>query len=267
MEKTSDKPLYRLQQIAATLRAPDGCPWDIKQTPSTLKPYAIEEAYELYDAIEKNDTKNIKEELGDLLYQVYAHSQIFSEQGEFTIDDVAQGIIDKLIRRHPHVFGTDTVSSSEEVSERWEKIKRAEKIKGESVMDGVPKAMPALLKAFRVQEKAARLGFDWKEITDIEKKLDEEIVEFKEALITQEIDSDHVVEELGDILFSIVNICRFQKINPEEALLKSTDKFISRFKFMEDKATLRETRLEKMSIAQLEELWQEAKTVEKNRKA
>jgi len=261
MEKTMEfkekRPLYLLKEIAEILRAENGCAWDRKQTPKSLRPYLIEETYELYDAIETENTPHIKEELGDYLYQAYAHAQIASENNEFTIDDVAEGIIEKLIRRHPHVFGDETIESPEEVSIKWEEIKKEEKSHRESVLDGVPNQLPALLKAYRIQQKASRVGFDWEDIKDPVLKLDEELQEFKAALDSG--DSEDILDEAGDILFSIVNVFRFLKINPEEALRKSTDKFTTRFCFVEKNVADSGRDMNDMSLEELDSIWEESK--------
>ena len=257
MDFKEKRPLYLLMEIASILRGEGGCAWDREQTAQSLKPYLIEEAYELYDAIEQGDPHEIKEELGDLLYQVYAHSQIASEHDLFTIDDVATGIANKLVHRHPHVFGDETVSTADEVSDRWEKIKKAEKAHRESILDGVPKHLPALLKAYRVQQKVSRIGFDWEKADDAAQKLEEELNELKEALSLH--DQEKIMEEAGDILFSIVNVLRFMKINPEMALRSSTDKFMKRFRQVEKMADRENRSLDSMSIDELEGLWQKAK--------
>jgi tetrapyrrole methylase family protein / MazG family protein len=261
MEFKENRPLYLLKEIAGILRGENGCAWDREQTSETLKPYLLEEAYEAYDAIEKNDTENLKEELGDLLYQVYAHSQIWSEIQKFDIDDVANGIITKLIRRHPHVFGDEKVESAREVIEKWEKIKKAEKSHRESILDGVPVHLPALLKAYRVQQKVSRIGFDWDKIDDAVKKLDEEIMEFKEALSNKD-NEKKIIEEMGDILFTLVNISRFIGINPEEALCAANNKFMKRFKYIEKNTADKGINLEDMSLKEMDALWEEAKTKE-----
>ncbi len=257
MKFNETRPLYLLEEIAAILRAENGCAWDREQTSKSLKPYLIEEAYEVCDAIENENQENLKEELGDLLYQVYAHAQIAREEGLFTIDDVASGIVEKLIRRHPHVFGEDTAASADEVLVKWEKIKQQEKSSRESVLDGVPKSLPALLKAFRVQQKASRIGFDWEEVGSVVGKLDEEVAEFKEAIASG--DRLKIEEETGDILFTLVNLSRFIKVNPEEALQRTVDKFMSRFKYVEQAAAKAGRRLEEMSLDEMDVLWNEAK--------
>ena len=175
-------PLYRLAEIAAILRSPEGCPWDKKQTPASLRSSLIEEAYELYEAVENDDHKNMLEELGDLLYQIFAYAQIESEAGHYNIDDVARGISEKLVRRHPHVFGDEKAANSVEVLKNWEKIKKEEKAGRKSILDGIPSQLPALLKAFRVQEKVSRVGFDWDKAEDALEKFDEEAAEFRDAV-------------------------------------------------------------------------------------
>ena len=257
MNFTSDRPLYRLEEIAARLRAEDGCPWDREQTMMSLRKYLIEESYETIDAIESGKAEKIREELGDVLYQVYAHSQIAKEQGLFTVDDVAAEITEKLIRRHPHVFGGETITTGDAVADRWENIKKKEREGKESILDGVPSGLPALLKAYRVQEKTSRIGFDWTRITDVEAKLDEEISEFKDAIKSE--DEAQLFEEFGDILFTLVNISRFLKIDPEDALQQSTKKFMTRFKYVEKAAAQQKRELKDMTLEQMDELWNEAK--------
>lgn len=254
---TDTAPLYKLEEIAAILRAEKGCAWDRKQTPDSLKPYLIEEAYEVYDAIEKGDSDNLKEELGDLLYQVYFHAQIAKEEGRFTIDDVADEISQKLIRRHPHVFGNDSVKDADEVTEKWEKIKKKEKAGRKHHLDGVPQHLPALLMAFRVQEKVSRLGFDWEHVHDAMEKLDEEIAEMKDALLQN--DREALIDEAGDLLFSIVNTLRHLKVEPEEALRRSVNRFRRRFNEVENEAAARKQEIEAMSPDELESLWKLAK--------
>jgi tetrapyrrole methylase family protein / MazG family protein len=257
MKFKEEKPLYMLMELASILR--EKCPWDKEQTSKSLKPYLIEEAYEAYEAIESDDDEHMKEELGDLLYQIYAHSEIAREREEkgFTIDDVANGIIEKLIRRHPHVFGGEEVNDKHDVIRNWEIIKKKEKTHRESILDGVPKELPALLKAYRIQQKASRVGFDWKEEEDIIKKLDEEVTEFKEVL--KNTDREKLKEEAGDILFTIVNILRFIDINAEEALSLTIKKFIHRFKFIERESANEKKNLNEMSLSEMDELWEKAK--------
>ena len=253
---TAPGPLYRLREIASILRSEGGCAWDREQTSQTLKPYLIEEAYEVYDAIESGNSDHLREELGDLLYQVYAHAQIAGEKGEFTIDDVADGIIAKLIGRHPHVFGDEKVESSKQVIENWENIKKREKSRS-SVLEGVPNHLPALLKSYRVQQKVSRVGFDWTDISDVIGKLEEEVGELREALAKR--DEENIAEEIGDILFSMANISRFIGINPEEALLRTIDKFMKRFRIIEAEAARSGREILDMSLAEMDEIWERAK--------
>jgi tetrapyrrole methylase family protein / MazG family protein len=257
MEFKEKRPLYQFEEIVSVLRGENGCPWDRKQTHQSLRPYLIEEAYEALDAIESGDALHIKEELGDVLLQIYLHAEIARERGEFSINDVAQTIIDKIILRHPHVFGDDRVRDADHVLERWEQIKKKEKPHRESMLDGVPKHLPALLKAYRVQQKVSRVGFDWENINDVAAKLDEEVAELKHALILA--DKEKIMEESGDMLFSIANVLRYIDINPEEALGKTIDKFSARFKYIEQRAGEMNKSLEEMTLDEMERLWQESK--------
>ena len=256
------KELERLKEIAKTLRGETGCPWDKEQTHQTLKSCLIEEAYELYDAIELESTVDVLEELGDVLFQIFAHAQILEEEGVYNIGDVAKGISDKLIRRHPHVFkneSADVLNSSTEVLEKWEQIKQGEK-DGKSALAGVPRTLPALLRAHRVQEKAARLGFDWDNIKDVEEKLFEEINELKKAI--SEENKDEIYNEVGDVLLSIVNLLRFAGINAEEALQSSTNKFIRRFSYIEKKVWATGKNMKEFNLQELDVFWNEAKLEE-----
>jgi len=255
MEFKEKRPLYMLMELAAVLRKK--CPWDKEQTSITLKPYLIEEAYEAGEAIETGDTEHMREELGDVLYQVYAHSAIAADENKFSIDDVAQGIIKKLIHRHPHVFGEEQAKDKHDVLRNWEIIKKKEKTERESILDGVPKDLPALHKAYRIQQKAARVGFDWEKTDDIIDKLDEEVLEFKEVIKSG--DSSKIQEEAGDILFSMVNVLRFLNINPEEALSGGIQKFILRFRHIEREAKKKNKNLEDMTLQEMDALWEEAK--------
>ncbi|HDP79484.1 MAG TPA: nucleoside triphosphate pyrophosphohydrolase [Spirochaetes bacterium] len=257
MDFKENRPLYRLAEIAAILRGENGCAWDREQTSRTLKPYLIEEAYEVYEAIEKNDPADLREELGDLLYQVYAHAQIAGEEKSFTIDDVADGISAKLIHRHPHVFGDETADTSAEVIDRWEKIKKKEKASRESILDGVPPHLPSLLKAYRVQQKVSRMGFDWDRIDGAIEKLEEEVNEFRAAV--EGGAGAAVEEEVGDILFSIVNVSRFLGVNPEDALYGAVEKFMARYRHIEKAAAADGRSVEEMSLDEMDALWEAAK--------
>ena len=255
------RPLYILKEIAARLRAEDGCPWDREQTHASLKSCLIEETYEVYEAIEKNDINDLREELGDLLYQVYAHAQMAEERGEFSVDDVAADINEKLIRRHPHVFGNDSADTSEAVLKRWEEIKKEEKSHRTSILDGIPSHLPALMLAHKTQKKASRVGFDWGDISGAISKLDEEIVEFKHSL--EGTNQSHITEEAGDILFSIVNVLRFAGVDPEEALRGTVEKFSRRFRYIEQKASENAKDISNMTLEEMDNLWNEAKREER----
>ena len=224
----------RLVDIMARLRGPDGCPWDREQTHQSLKPYLIEEAYEALDAIDREDDEGLRDELGDVLLQIVFHAQLARENARFTLDDVAAATTEKLIRRHPHVFGNATANTAGQVVENWEAIKSREK-RGKglnpSILGGIPRQLPALLRARRVQERAARSGFDWTDTDEVVDKVREEVDEFLEAW--RGADRQGVEEELGDLLFSLVNLARFLKVCPEDALRKTIGKFESRFRYIE----------------------------------
>lgn len=244
----------KLLKVMKKLRSRNGCPWDKEQNEKTIIPYLIEETYEVVDSINKENPALIKEELGDLLLQIVFLSQMASEKKEFTINDVTDSIVRKLIRRHPHVFGNTRVSGPGEVIRNWEEIKNSEK-ETESILDSVPQSMPGLLRAKRVQEKASRVGFKWKEIKDVEKKINEEFLEFREALKSGE----NIEEEFGDLLFSLVTLSEFLKIDSEQAVHKTTDKFIKRFKYIEQKIKAENKKFKSLKLEELEKLWNEAK--------
>ncbi|HOP64904.1 MAG TPA: nucleoside triphosphate pyrophosphohydrolase [Spirochaetota bacterium] len=257
MKNEEKNPLIRLKEIAAILRAENGCPWDREQDFVSLKPYLIEEAYEVIDAIDKNDMTEFREELGDLLYQVYAHAQIAAEESLFTVEDVAQGIVDKLVRRHPHVFGDEDINDSKGVKDRWEKIKKEEKAGRRSVLAGIPRHLPALTMASRVQEKVSHVGFDWEKIDDAILKIDEELEEFKEAVSSES--NEKMKEEAGDILFSIVNVLRFRGIDPEDALRGTVNKFMKRFSYIEEKSAEQGKSINSMTLEEMDSLWEDSK--------
>ncbi len=251
--------LNDLVELMARLRGPDGCPWDRKQTPESLKPFLIEECYEVVDAIEEGSPSKIKEELGDLLFQIIFHARIAEELGEFTMQDVIAMNVEKMIRRHPHVFGDEKLTTAKEVLANWEEIKKKEKGYAErkSILEGVPRSMPSLIRAHRLQERASRVGFDWKHLNETLPKLDEEIAEFKESLKTE--NAAKIEEELGDIFFMLVNISRFLDVDPEEALRKTIGKFIRRFRYIEEYAADEGRSLNEMTLEEMEKLWQESK--------
>jgi len=248
-----------LVSLMAKLRGPEGCPWDRKQTPESLKPFLIEECYEVIDALDEGSPAKVKEELGDLLFQIIFHARIAEEEGSFTIDDVIAGNIEKMVRRHPHVFGDIRFSTAKEVLANWEEIKKKEKGREErkSILEGVPRHLPSLLRAHSLQERAARVGFDWSHIDEALPKLDEEIAEFKESLNTE--DPASIAEELGDIFFMLVNISRFLGVNPEDALRRTISKFIRRFRYIEEHAADTGKTLNEMTLDEMEHLWQESK--------
>jgi tetrapyrrole methylase family protein / MazG family protein len=239
------------------LRAPDGCPWDKVQTPETLKPYVIEEAYEVVEAIESRDPKAVCEELGDLLLQIVLQAQVYSETGAFTIADVIAGINAKMFERHPHVFGSAEAKTPDDVRKHWVRIKQETKGEGSSALGDVPRSLPALLRAKRLSDNAAQVGFDWPNREGVEKKVKEEWEELEKA--TAEGDQAAITHEFGDLLFALVNLARFLKVNPDEALRQTTDRFVARFRFIEESAKKAGKPLEQMSLDEMESYWQEAK--------
>jgi MazG family protein len=258
----------KLVEIMATLRGPDGCPWDKQQDPDSLKPMLVEETYEVLEAIDNKDPDGLREELGDLLLHVVFHAQIGKETGEFNIDSVIDGICEKLIRRHPHVFGSETASSPEEVVKNWEAIKaeeKAQKLKGRtpeqrSLLEGIPKQLPALHEAHQISSRAVRGGFDWPNIEGVFEKLAEETKELKDAMTGPEATRQSRVEdELGDLLFVVVNLARFLKIDSESALKRSNRKFKTRFQHMEAQLASQGKSVDGTSLEELERLWQQAK--------
>ncbi len=254
----------RLVQIMDTLRGENGCPWDKKQTRESLKPYLIEEAYEVLEAIEDKDSKKLKEELGDLLYQILFHARISKEESEFDIEDVLSASCEKMVRRHPHVFGDKKADSAEEVLKQWEEIKKGEKGNDrKSILEGVPAHLPALLRAHQLQARAARVGFDWEHVDQVFAKVQEEMGEFEDAFRAK--DQKNMEEELGDLLFALVNIGRFIEVNPEDALRKSISKFISRFRHIEEEIANQGRELGNVSLDEMEGLWEEAKALERRK--
>lgn len=244
----------RLVKIMDELRAQ--CPWDKKQTIHTLRPLTIEETYELTDAITNNDWQNLKEELGDVLLHILFYSKIGSEEKQFELEDVINGICEKLIVRHPHIYGDVKVANEEEVKKNWEQIK-LQTSKKKSVLSGVPSGLPAVIKATRIQEKAKQVGFEWENKEDVFKKIEEEIHELKEAVASN--NQAHIEEEFGDVLFSFINYARFLKVDAEGALEKTNQKFIHRFTSMEAIAAQQNKVLANMSLEEMDALWNEIK--------
>jgi MazG family protein len=266
MAKASGEQFEALVRIMERLRAENGCPWDREQTHQTLKPFLIEEAYEVVEAIDEGDPKQIMEELGDLLFQVVFHAQLAAEQREFTVGQVLAATAEKMVRRHPHVFGDATASTAGEVLEQWEELKRKERNAAAaapvSALDGVPRELPGLLRAQRLQDKAARVGFDWPEISGVTAKIEEELGELREAM--RSAAPEEIEEELGDVLFSLVNLARFLNLSAEEALRKSTTRFTTRFQFIEE-ALQRDGRgLGEVDLEEMEQLWQQAKSARRS---
>ena len=251
--------LSKLIKITETLMGDDGCPWDKVQTRESLKPYLVEETYEVLEALDENDPEKIKDELGDLLYQILFHSKISSLKGEFDFRDVIDNLSEKMVRRHPHVFKGGKLNTPDQVIGQWEEIKKKENNKAnqKSVLDSIPINLPSLIKAQKLQKKVAKEGFDWDQINDVFDKLDEEISEFKEAVLKKK--SIHIQNEIGDILFVITNIAKFHKIDAEEALRSTNNKFIKRFQYIEQKLEGKGKTLKDSSLEEMERYWQEAK--------
>ncbi len=247
------KAFDRLLDIMDDLR--EKCPWDRKQTMKSLRHLTIEETYELGDAILEGDLEEVRKELGDLLLHIVFYSKIGSETGDFDIADVANGISEKLISRHPHIYGDVTVDSEEDVKRNWENLKLKEGKK--SVLEGVPASLPALVKASRIQEKVAGVGFDWEEPRQVFEKLQEELGEFQQEV--EAANQEEMEQEFGDVLFSMINYARFLNINPENALERTNKKFISRFQFLEARAKEQNRNLKEMTLEEMEKIWQEAK--------
>jgi XTP/dITP diphosphohydrolase len=248
----------RILTIMNELRAK--CPWDMKQTMDTLRPLTVEEVYELNDAIANNDLKGVKEELGDLLLHFVFYAKIGEEQGEFDVASVINGLCEKLIHRHPHIYGDIKVTNEEEVKQNWEKLKLKEGKK--SVLEGVPRSLPAMLKAVRIQDKVKQVGFEWSDEKDVWNKVEEEMGELQEALTNAKAgtgNKDKVEDEFGDVLFSLINYARFIEVNPDAALERTNKKFMNRFLYMEQKAREGDKKLEDMSLAEMDEWWNEAK--------
>lgn len=255
MQKRSFDELVKLM---TRLRGPDGCPWDRKQTLPSLKPFIIEEAYEVVDAIDNDDRRALAEEVGDLLLQAVFVTEITREEGSFDVYDAITAIHDKLVRRHPHVFGDVEANDAEQVLVNWEKLKNEErKAEDKSLLAGVPQSMPALLKASRLTEKAARVGFDWRAADDVFAKVDEELAEVHEAIRSG--DESQVHDEIGDLLFTLANLARKLNVNPEEALQSTNRKFTRRFESMEREAREAGKNLDDYSLEEMDAMWERAK--------
>ena len=256
--KQISKKFEKLVDVMYTLRSEDGCPWDRAQSLGDLRQYVLEETYEVLQAMDQTNIPALKEELGDLLFQVIFLTQMMQEQTEFTLIEVLDNVIEKMISRHPHVFGTSTAGSPEQALQNWESMKDRQKAlkrgSDRSILDGIPLQLPALQQALMISAKAVRVGFEWDTEEDVWKKLDEEIHEFKEA------ESDeHRAEEIGDILFTIVNVSRKRKINPEDALRTANEKFRKRFGKLEKRVYFRNQQLQDLTLAELDVIWQEIK--------
>lgn len=270
------QPFHDLVAVVAKLRSPEGCPWDIKQTHESLKPFLLEEAYEVLEALDTENPQHLCEELGDLLLQVLLHAHIESEKQAFNIEDVITNLTDKLIRRHPHVFSATSDRArkldSEQVVTQWEAIKRSERsTESDSILAGIPASLPSLLRAHQIQKRAARVGFDWETPEQVFEKLDEELEELQAVApcpsrsgpSMQEPETNAAIEhELGDVLFTIVNVARFLRVNPEEALRKANNRFATRFHYMERQGAQEKKDLKEMTALEWERLWEAAKKQE-----
>lgn len=262
MKKKTEKKknwVLELEKIMSRLRGPGGCPWDREQTHESLKRYLIEEAYELIDAVDDRDDEHMAEELGDVLLQILFHSQIAKEERRFDLQKVARVCCEKLIRRHPHVFADQKIKDSEGVKKQWEEIKRNEKAGQDrkSLLDGIPRHLPALSQAEKIQKKASKVGFDWLEVDGVVAKIEEEFLEVKEEL--KRGDKKAIRDEIGDLLFAVVNLCRFQDESPEEVLRSTIKKFYRRFQFIEHTVKKAGKSIDKTSLEELEKLWNQAK--------
>jgi len=255
-----------LISIIKRLRSPQGCPWDREQTPSDIGKYILEEAYEVADALENKNPQNVKEELGDLFFQILFLAEIYDEKEMFSIDDVIAGSKEKMIRRHPHVFGDKKIDSVEQVKRTWQKIKEAERenneeSEGQDIFARVPRSLPALKRAQKITAIAARCGFDWPSAENVENKLQEELDEFSIALKKGE--KGEIEEELGDIFFTLVNLCRFANVDAESALTKTINKFARRFSYIEKQLSARGKSLQEASLQDMDAIWNEAKEKER----
>ena len=245
-----------LVSIVTKLRGPDGCPWDKEQTHASLLPFFLEEAYEVIETVDEENWETLSEELGDILLHAIFQTSIGEENGEFTLKETLKGINEKLVRRHPHVFGDKQANSAFHAKQNWEAAKQKEKGR-ESRLDGVPKTLPALIRAQRLQQKAAYVGFDWKEIEPVWEKIHEELAELREA--HSEGDKEHIAEEMGDLFFALVNLSRFLDIPAEDALRKTNEKFTSRFRLVEKELERRGSAVDESSLEEMDEIWEQSK--------
>jgi len=245
----------QLKNIVTLLRGPDGCPWDQEQTHESIRSQLLEECYEALEAIDEKNDVLLKEELGDVLLHIVFHAELAEERGAFVLDDVAKGISDKLVRRHPHVFGEDKLTTSDQVLQRWDELKKNEKPERKGALDGVPTALPALMKAQEVQKKAAKVGFDWKELRPVLAKVREELAELEKDLV----DREKAADELGDLLFSVVNVARHLKLDAEQCCRDATSKFTQRFLSVERLAEAQGVKMGDLSLGELDLLWEQAK--------
>ncbi len=263
MKKKDDNTIKELIQLIKKLRSPDGCPWDRKQKKEDIGKYILEEAYEVFDSLAEKNPQALKEELGDLLFQILFLAEISEDAGLFSLGDILEEIIKKMVRRHPHVFGDEKVNSVQEVKENWQQIKRKERNNKNSQHDifaNVPRSLPALKRAQKITSLAATYGFDWCKVSEVLVKLKEELKEFDSAL--KKRDRNRIGEELGDILFTLVNICRFIEVDAESALSKAINKFLRRFSYITKQLSARGTSLEKANLTEMDALWNEAKKKE-----
>lgn len=272
MTQSAGERFARLVEVMRTLRSPAGCPWDREQTLQTLAPFVLEETYEVLDAIERGDLGALKEEVGDLLFEGVFLAQIASDHGAFTAADALQAVVDKLVRRHPHVFKDDgnvhdaeskeRAPSATAALERWESQKARERTKAgqaDGALAGLPGSLPALLRAFKIGKRAAAVGFDWPHTTDVVAKIEEEVVELRDAIVRAPSDRAHIDEEMGDLLFALANLCRKLGIEPEASLRRANDKFTERFNTMERRFAERQQRLDELTLDEMEAEWQRVK--------
>lgn len=256
-EKNGIDQINRLIRLIETLRGENGCPWDKKQTPESMAVYLIEETYELVDAIRSGSGRAVREELGDVLFHLLFLAHLYTETGLFDLQSAAAGIVQKMIRRHPHVFGDREAGSIPDIRKQWREIKKTEKDSKNSILDGVPAGLPALMRAYRISERAGGAGFDWDDVHGVMEKAEEEWGEFKEAVHKK--DKGEITMELGDILFTLVNVARLARVHPETALAASTQKFCERFQHMEKQLATHGASVESVPREELERQWNEAK--------